>query len=201
MKQSRTASLIESLVNIGVGLGLSIMLQGLVLPLLGVPIPLAANLAFAGVMTVVSIARQFVLRRVFEALHIRRPLSPALQAIIAERFRQIEAEGFDAESDDRTYENCADLARAGAAYAVCAAFQAMATPLPAWIAALWPWNQTWWKPQGVRRDLARAGALIVAALEHFDRGRKNSPERLPDKPWPRSSSAKPSKFERFGSQP
>lgn len=43
-------------------------------------------------MTMISIARSYVLRRLVEALHIRRPLSPFMQAVIAERYRQVEVE-------------------------------------------------------------------------------------------------------------
>jgi hypothetical protein len=116
LKQSRVMSLVESLINIAVGFGLSISCQAIVLPLLGVAIPWRANFLFAVFMTLVSIARQFCLRRLFEALHIRRPLSPAMQAVIAERFRQIEVEGWSAEHDDK--HDKGDLARAGAAYAI-----------------------------------------------------------------------------------
>ena len=51
-------------------------------------------------MTAISIARGFLLRRLFEALHIRRPLSPFMQAVIAERVRQVEVEGWSSEHDD-----------------------------------------------------------------------------------------------------
>jgi hypothetical protein len=160
-------SFIESVINIAVGFGLSIALQAIVLPLLGVQIPLAANLAFALVMTVVSIARQFVLRRLFEALHIRRPLSPAMTAVIAERIRQIEIEGWSTEHDDR--HDCGDLASAAACYASCAGVNAIENVKPP---HGWPWEFSWWKPQGFRRDLVRAGALIVAEIEKFDRNRR-----------------------------
>lgn len=164
MKQSRAMSLVESLINIAVGFGLSIACQAIVLPLLGVAIPWRANLLFALFMTGVSIARQFCLRRLFEALHIRRPLSPAMTAVIAERYRQIEAEGWTIEHDDATHER-GDLAHAGAHYAFYAGQDA---PSP----STWRWDAKWWKPQNFRRDLVRAGALIIAEIEKFDRHRK-----------------------------
>jgi hypothetical protein len=34
---------------------------------------------------------------------------------------------------------------------------------------LWPWSVQWWKPKDRRRDLVRAGALIVAEIERLDR--------------------------------
>jgi len=86
MKQSRLMSMLETALSTAAGFGLSLFLQWLILPvLLGVPVPLSTNLAFAAIMTVASLARGFVLRRLFEALHIRRPLSAFVQAVIAER--------------------------------------------------------------------------------------------------------------------
>lgn len=184
MKQSRAMSLIESLINIAVGFGLSIAAQGLILPLLGVDIPWRANFLFALLMTALSIARQFCLRRLFETLRIRRPLSPAMQAVIAERFRQIEAEGWSSEHDDKAHES-GELANAGAHYAFYAGQDA---PLP----STWPWDRSWWKPQNFRRDLVRAGALIIAEIEKRDRSRKR---REPAHAWHAS------KFERLGTRP
>jgi hypothetical protein len=163
MKQSRAASLIESVVNVGVGFGLSLGLQATVLPALGVPMPLSVNLAFAGVMTAVSIARSFVLRRVFEALHIRRPLSPFMNAVIAERFRQIDEEGWSHEHDDA--HDRGDLANAGAHYLFYAGQE---SPAP----STWAWEKSWWKPDGFRRDVVKGCALGIAEGEKFDRNRK-----------------------------
>jgi hypothetical protein len=170
VKQSRAMSFVESIINIAVGFGLSILCQALVLPALGVPMPWGVNFAFAGVMTVVSIARQFCLRRLFEALHIRRPLSPAMQAVIAERCRQIEAEGFDARHDQVEHWP-GEIAAAGACYALGAGKELVTPPQG------WPWTGQWWKPRDFRRDLVRAGALIVAEIEKFDRNRK--PKKSP----------------------
>lgn len=33
----------------------------------------------------------------------------------------------------------------------------------------WPWGAEWWKPKEPRRDLVRAGALIIAEIERLDR--------------------------------
>ncbi|MGJ4893748.1 DUF7220 family protein [Bradyrhizobium oligotrophicum] len=165
MKQSRMMSAIETVASTATGFGLSLLLQWLVLPpLLGHPVPFTVNLAFAAVMTVASLARQYVLRRLFEALHIRRPLSPFVQAGIAERFRQIEQEGFSIEHDDRYPPG--ELGRAGAMYALYAGTSSTTPPHD------WPWPGEWWKPAGRRRDLVRAFALIVAEGEKFDRDRK-----------------------------
>ncbi|MEB3421767.1 hypothetical protein VK682_24660 [Salipiger manganoxidans] len=44
-------------------------------------------------------------------------------------------------------------------------------PLKGWAAwlQLWPWDRKWWKPTTPRRDLVKAGALIVAEIERLDR--------------------------------
>ena len=33
----------------------------------------------------------------------------------------------------------------------------------------WPWSHDWWKPTNPRRDLVKAGALILAEIERLDR--------------------------------
>ena len=33
----------------------------------------------------------------------------------------------------------------------------------------WPWVRRWWKPTDRRRDLVKAGALILAEIERLDR--------------------------------
>lgn len=183
MKQSKLMSLAESVINILVGFGISLAAQGFFLPLLGVAVSFRQNLLFALIMTVISIARSYLLRRVFEALHIRRPLSPFMQAVIAERFRQIEQEGWSHEHDDQHV--IGELAIAGAAYAKEARLHiridgarageplngARLSGPPSW----WAWSLDWWKPTGFRRDLVKACALIVAEGEKSDRSRKVRP--------------------------
>lgn len=166
MKQSRFMSMLESIINIAVGFGISLGAQMLFLPMLGVSISFSQNLFFALIMTVISIARSYLLRRVFEALHIRRPLSPFMSAVVAERYRQIEQEGWSAEHDDGHYTG--ELATAGSFYARHAGLPPGEPPPYGWA-----WSAHWWKPAGFRRDLVKAAALILAEGEKFDRSRKN----------------------------
>lgn len=170
MKQSRLASWIESVTSTAVGFSISLFAQWLFLPMLGVSITLAQNITFAVIMTVISIGRGYVLRRIFEHFGIRTKLSPFMQAVIAERRRQIEVEGWSHEHDDR--HDMGELASAGAAYAGCAGVsdENNKQPPPGW-----PWERDWWKPDGFRRDLVKACALIVAEGEKFDRNRKRKP--------------------------
>jgi hypothetical protein len=160
-------SLIETVLSTSVGFGISLLAQIIALPWLGVTIDLSQNFAFAVIMTVVSLLRQFGMRRVFEALHIRRPLSPFMRAVIAERFRQIEVEGWSLEHDDA--HQIGEMACAGAAYACTAGGFSKRPP------SMWPWSRRWWKPAEFRRDLVKGATLIVAEGEKHDRNRKNAP--------------------------
>jgi len=68
MKQSRAMSLVEATANVVVGYGVAVLTQLLVFPLFGLHTTLAENLMIGAIFTVVSIARSFALRRLFEAL-------------------------------------------------------------------------------------------------------------------------------------
>lgn len=70
-KQTRRASLIETLLNTALGYGIALAAQIIVFPWFGIHIPLSSNIAIGMIFTVVSIARGFVLRRLFEALRVR----------------------------------------------------------------------------------------------------------------------------------
>ena len=83
----------------------------------------------------------------------------AARDVLAERRRQVEAEGWTPEHDDHHLPN--ELALAAASY-VCAD-EADAPP------AIWPWDWSWWKPKDRRRNLVKAGALILAEIERLDR--------------------------------
>ena len=71
MKQSRLMSLVEAVANVIVGYGVAVMTQILIFPIFGLHTTLAQNLKMGAVFTVVSIARSFALRRVFEAVRMR----------------------------------------------------------------------------------------------------------------------------------
>jgi hypothetical protein len=71
MKQSRVMSLVEAVANVVVGYGVAVATQILVFPVFGLQTTLAQNLKLGLVFTVVSIARSFTLRRVFEAIRVR----------------------------------------------------------------------------------------------------------------------------------
>ena len=71
MKQSRLMSLVESVANVIVGYSVAVMTQILIFPIFGLHTTLAQNLKMGAIFTIVSIARSFALRRVFEAIRMR----------------------------------------------------------------------------------------------------------------------------------
>src|ERR1700724_94257 len=71
MAQSRTMSLVESIANVLVGFGVAVATQIAIFPLFGLRTTLPENLAMGAIFTVVSIARSYCLRRVFERIRAR----------------------------------------------------------------------------------------------------------------------------------
>jgi hypothetical protein len=111
-----------------------------------------------------------------EAAALIRSLARALEEakglaaadVLAERERQKSSEGWTIEHDDAYHKN--ELPLAAACYAIyqppgCDYSQRY---LPNW---RWPWSLAWWKPTNRRRDLVKAGALILAEIERIDRAR------------------------------
>jgi hypothetical protein len=89
----------------------------------------------------------------------------ALADVATERKRQIEIEGWTPEHDDEHDDT--QLAGAAACYALATVAHWAARPA---IAQLWPWDASWWKPaDDPRRNLVKAGALILAEIERLDR--------------------------------
>lgn len=74
-KQTRKASFVETLLNTALGYGVALSAQIIVFPWFGINIPLSSNILIGAIFTVVSIARGFVLRRMFEALRVHGVLS------------------------------------------------------------------------------------------------------------------------------
>ena len=70
MKQSHLMSLVESVANVIVGYGVAVVTQIVIFPDFGLHTTLAQNLKMGAVFTVVSIARSYLLRRVFERIRV-----------------------------------------------------------------------------------------------------------------------------------
>jgi hypothetical protein len=76
MPQTRTGSIIEAVINVAVGYGVAVGAQVIVLPwILGVSIELEKNLLIGAIFTVISLARSYILRRVFTHYRLFRERS------------------------------------------------------------------------------------------------------------------------------
>lgn len=110
-----------------------------------------------------------------------RELVEAARDVLAERRRQIEVEGWTAEHDDK--HAAGEMADAAACYAASEPpYKAppLGSPRSRFehsFTKLWPWEMKWWKPGNPlkpadrRKRLVKAGALILAEIERFDRHR------------------------------
>jgi hypothetical protein len=92
----------------------------------------------------------------------------SVRDVIAERRRQIEQEGWTPAHDDGEHK-AGELATAGYHYAANAAACLGVQPGSLHIWDNWPWHPSWWKPTTPRRDLVKAGALILAEIDRLDR--------------------------------
>lgn len=101
-----------------------------------------------------------------------RTVTAAAADVFSERQRQMAAEGWTPERDDEYTDG--ELLRAASCYALMAwrekclsdgEYTSSQKALPYY----WPWEPAWWKPTTPRRDLVKAGALILAEIERIDR--------------------------------
>jgi hypothetical protein len=65
-------SLVEATANVVVGFGVAVLAQIAVFPLFGLDVSFADNLLIGAIFTVISIARSYALRRMFEAIRVRQ---------------------------------------------------------------------------------------------------------------------------------
>ena len=91
----------------------------------------------------------------------------AARDVLAERERQVSAEGWTPEHDDRHDDY--EMALAAIVYAESAVGYHPTCP------DTWPWSSKWFKPSTPRRDLVKAGALILAEIERLDRAAAPTP--------------------------
>lgn len=105
------------------------------------------------------------------------PPSQGMSDVIAERLRQMDDEGWDADHDDQHTDG--ELAAAAACYAYSASIgngaeKNLGDNRPGFLSlvnAMWPesWSWEWWKPKSKRHNLVRAAALLIAEIERMDR--------------------------------
>ncbi len=69
MSQTKRQSLIESILNVAIGFGVSLAAQIAVFPLFGIRIEMASNIAIGAIFTAISIARSYCVRRIFNRIH------------------------------------------------------------------------------------------------------------------------------------
>ena len=111
----------------------------------------------------IAAANPAVVLELVRRLREAEATTAAARDVLAERRRQIEAEGWTPEHDDE-YTRF-ELARAGACYAEYGNWPAHSEVPP----NSWPWPAAWWKPSDYRRNLVKAAALILAEIERLDR--------------------------------
>lgn len=70
--QPKKHSLLEAIFNVVLGFGVAVISNLIVLPAFGYNVTPADSISIAGVFTVISIVRSYVLRRAFNYFHIRR---------------------------------------------------------------------------------------------------------------------------------
>lgn len=86
-------------------------------------------------------------------------MNKAIADVTAERLRQVQNLGWDAEHDDGEHYNN-ELAKASAALAILDSDAGYAKNL-------WPWDDI--KDKGHRNNCVRAAALLIAEIERLDR--------------------------------
>ncbi|KVW13839.1 hypothetical protein WK91_21240 [Burkholderia cepacia] len=120
---------------------------------------------FAALLEATNAARSCEASRTSQATAVadtgEAGLTAAVRDVLAERRRQVEAEGWTPEHDDE-HEDC-EMALAAIVYAESAVGYHVNCP------DTWPWSPKWFKPTTPRRDLVKAGALILAEIERLDR--------------------------------
>lgn len=102
-------------------------------------------------------------------------MSNAINDVISERKRQQESEGWSTAHDDK--HKPGELAAAGSRYATNAAACLGIHPPCLHFGASWPWDEMWFKATTPRRDLVKAGALILAEIERLDRAAARDAEQ------------------------
>lgn len=71
----KSSSLIEALSNVAIGYGISFAANALILPQFGYNITVSDNLAIGGIFTIVSVARSYLIRRMFLGIWILKDLA------------------------------------------------------------------------------------------------------------------------------
>jgi len=65
-QQARVDSFMEAVTNTAIGFGIALLTWAIIAHVYGIPMTMSTNLQITGIFTVVSIVRQYVLRRIFD---------------------------------------------------------------------------------------------------------------------------------------
>ena len=100
---------------------------------------------------------------------VNQQMTNAARDVLAERQRQVEAEGWTTEHDDSHHTG--EMALAAGCYAMYAHHPDYygTGPREHRVPRMWSWAEKWWKQAPPRRMLVKAGALILAEIERIDR--------------------------------
>lgn len=63
--QSRVQSLVEAVSNVAIGYGVAVAAQMAIFPMFEIHVPVSSNLLIGAFFTAVSLARSYVVRRIF----------------------------------------------------------------------------------------------------------------------------------------
>jgi len=63
--QTKKRSMFESITNVVIGFGVAVISQRLVFPMFDIHVPISDNIGIAVWFTVISIARSYAIRRIF----------------------------------------------------------------------------------------------------------------------------------------
>ena len=103
--------------------------------------------------------------------------SSAVRAFVEERVRQKTVEKWTTEHDDQHRED--EMALAAACYALPRGRRADTPGLTGrpFLSFFWPWSWQWWKPSPAdrKREIVKAGALLLAEYERLERLEKPAP--------------------------
>jgi hypothetical protein len=180
--QTRIGSLIESGQNIAIGYGISVVATCTIGPYFHMHPGVGDVMGFGLAMTAVSVIRQYVIRRYHEwrrGRNVPPDFLHIIEELAAERQRQINGEGYSLDHDDEhTY---GELAAAGAGYAIagCPGLEPVLARRGSRLRTrgqiiqnIWPWDWPDLKEASPRRNLVKAGAMIIAEIGRIDRAGK-----------------------------
>lgn len=68
-------SFAEAVTNVVAGYGIALLTQVLAFPMFGLQLALSGNVMIAGIFTIISLVRSYLLRRLFEQLRLRGSLN------------------------------------------------------------------------------------------------------------------------------